>query len=272
MPAFIAVCGLLAALPASAWTGFYGGPAAEPAAPTGARPGAADDGPDPAGGICVREILKAQLRHGIPDNLLLGIGLQEAGRTHRGELTVWPWAVNAAGVGRIFDTVDGALGWIGERRAAGISSIDVGCMQINMRWHPDAFTDARQGFDPRLNADYAARFLKDLHRKTGDWSLAAGSYHSVTPDKQAIYLTSLKSNLRLANQRIETFRAMARRAETAVAPVPPRAHASTSGRAAAQPRGSGFWSSGTGTGRAERRSIYSSEAIRPILPVFTRGD
>jgi soluble lytic murein transglycosylase-like protein len=36
-------------------------------------------------------------------------------------------------------------------------------------------------FDPVANADYAARFLRDLHAETGDWIEAAGLYHSRTP-------------------------------------------------------------------------------------------
>ncbi len=47
-------------------------------------------------------------------------------------------------------------------RAAGMQSIDVGCMQINLRAHPAAFASIDDAFDPAANADYAARFLRDL--------------------------------------------------------------------------------------------------------------
>ena len=46
----------------------------------------------------------------------------------------------------------GAAGRPG-RRAARIRSIDVGCMQINRRWHPEAFDSPAQGVDPRVNVD-----------------------------------------------------------------------------------------------------------------------
>ena len=49
------------------WSAFYApspAPAAEPAPRMAAT-----------SGVCIREILKAQLRHNIPDNLLLAIGL-----------------------------------------------------------------------------------------------------------------------------------------------------------------------------------------------------
>jgi hypothetical protein len=134
------------------WETFYA--SSEPAVAT--APGTA--GTDAA--ICLRAILDAQERHGIPDNLLLGIGLQEAGTRRDGTLTIWPWAVNAAGEGRLFDTAREAMAWVRQRQEAGVASIDVGCLQINLRWHPDAFQSLEEGFTPALNADYAARFLR----------------------------------------------------------------------------------------------------------------
>ncbi|MDP5336089.1 MAG: lytic transglycosylase domain-containing protein [Paracoccaceae bacterium] len=159
--------------------------------------------------ICVAEILRAQARYGIPDNMLLGIGLQEAGVSRGGRLTVWPWAVNAAGEGRIFESRDAAMAWVRERQAAGVQSIDVGCMQINLRWHPGAFATLEEGFDPVINIDYAARFLAGLYAETGDWMRAGGAYHSRTPEKAAIYLSSLRRNVAVANDRIDGFRGMA---------------------------------------------------------------
>ncbi len=37
----------------------------------------------------------------------------------------------------------------------GVQSIDVGCFQINMYYHPGAFATLEQAFDPRANAAYA---------------------------------------------------------------------------------------------------------------------
>jgi hypothetical protein len=59
--------------------------------------------------------------------------------------------------------------------------MDVGCMQINMMYHGDAFTSIEQAFDPAANVAYAARFLKQLYAKMGSWHEAAGRYHSATP-------------------------------------------------------------------------------------------
>lgn len=249
--ALVAACAVAPAQ-ADGWATFYAPPTAS--APSSLP--AVDVGDDAA--ICLRAILDAQERYGIPGNLLLGIGLQEAGTRRDGMLTVWPWAVNAAGEGRLFDSREAAMRWVRERQAAGIRSIDVGCMQVNLRWHPDAFVTLADGFDPRRNADYAARFLRDLYRQTGDWEVAAGSYHSFTPDRRAVYLASLERNLAVANDRRDAFEALARS-------VP----AGRRGAAAPPPLEGGFWaaalSDGTGAGR---RSLYSREDLQPVLPSF----
>ncbi|KAA9009950.1 transglycosylase SLT domain-containing protein [Histidinibacterium aquaticum] len=232
--------------PAVGWNLFQTAPSAVPqqAAPAG----------DAA--LCLREILAAQERYGIPDNMLLAIGLQEAGTGHTGQLTVWPWAVNAAGEGRLFESRSHALDWVALKRREGVDSIDLGCMQINMRWHPDAFDSVAEGFDPAVNVDYAARFLVRLHRQTGDWLTAAGSYHSFTPEKREIYLASLEQNVAVANARSASFHAMADRAPRQVA------------EAGLTPRAGIAWSSQLSGGRT---SLYSSRELQPILPAFQRA-
>lgn len=249
----------LAASPslAAGWAEFYA--PVEREAPTSASPEPWEEPTDDAG-ICLRAILEAQERHGIPGNLLLGIGLQEAGTRSAGWLTVWPWSVNAAGEGRMFETREAAMTWVRERQAAGIQSIDVGCMQINLRWHPDAFETLAEGFDPQLSADYAARFLRDLRERTGNWETAAGSYHSFTPERRAIYTSALRRNIAAANAQLDELRTLA-----SLAPASPQV------RVAADPLPleGGFWSAslseGTGAGQ---RSLYSREDLQPVLPDF----
>lgn len=232
------------------WQGFY--------TPTEREARGMAVSPD---GVCVREILRAQLRHGIPDNILLGIGLQEAGIRRGDRLTVWPWSVNAEGEGRLFDSRESAQTWVEGALAEGMSSIDVGCMQVNLHWHPGAFDSVAEGFDPARNVDYAARFLKDLYLKTGDWVTAAGSYHSLTPERREVYLASLKQNVAVANGRIEAFRALASDAQ-------PRETAPVDDA----PRAGVFWSAGLSAGKGEgRRSLYSDSELQPVLPAFRRA-
>jgi len=131
---------------------------------------------------CAPAITTAERRYSLPPGLLMAIGEVESGRSLSDGRTVepWPWTVNAGGEGRYFGKMMEAITWVQERQFAGVSSIDVGCMQVNLLQHPDAFKSLDLAFDPGTNADYAARFLLSLYRKTGDWMIAAGFYHSQT--------------------------------------------------------------------------------------------
>jgi hypothetical protein len=60
--------------------------------------------------------------------------------------------------------------------------IDVGCLQVNLHYHPQAFASLEEAFDPPANARYAAQFLTRLHQGTRNWEQAAARYHSSTPE------------------------------------------------------------------------------------------
>ncbi len=136
--------------------------------------------------MCRAAINAAELRHGIPAGLLLAVGVVESGRRDAvtGARLPWPWTINAEGEGRYFETKEQAVAWVRAAQSDGTRSIDTGCMQVNLRHHPDAFASLEQAFDPASNADYAARFLKALREGPagGDWMRAVGYYHSQTPD------------------------------------------------------------------------------------------
>lgn len=156
-------------------------------------------------GRCISAIKQAEIRHGIPENLLLAIGLQEAGLKRDGILTIWPWTINSEGVGTRFDSKSEALAFARAEQAAGKRSYDVGCLQINMRWHGAEFDGLEHAFDPDANADYAARFLRDLRSQTSNWMTAAGNYHSKTEKFHNRYLSGIERNLKVATARSESF-------------------------------------------------------------------
>jgi soluble lytic murein transglycosylase-like protein len=66
-------------------------------------------------------------------------------------------------------------------QALGNQSIDVGCFQVNLHYHPDAFASLADAFDPASNARYAASLLNRLHDQSGSWPLAIALYHSADP-------------------------------------------------------------------------------------------
>jgi hypothetical protein len=132
--------------------------------------------------VCQRSAQDAEGQSDLPPGLLLSIGVVESGRpdpvTRR--VTPWPWTINANGSGQIFDNLGDAVAATLALQARGISSIDVGCFQINLRQHPAAFLNLQEAFDPSANAAYAARFLSMLHARTGSWAAATAAYHSST--------------------------------------------------------------------------------------------
>ena len=66
-------------------------------------------------------------------------------------------------------------------------NMDVGCMQISLKWHSDNFATLDQAFDPIININYAADFLKKLFSIHKDWNLAIKHYHSSDPKKNIKY-------------------------------------------------------------------------------------
>lgn len=157
----------------------WAGPAlARPRAPLAVSPGE----------LCRQAIAGAERAHGIPDSLLAAIGRVESGRRGAdGDWHPWPWTINVAGEGHFYDSEPAAIEAVRAFQAQGVHSIDVGCTQVNLVQHPTAFASLQQAFDPRANADYAARFLAQLHAVTGDWQRAAALYHSATPALGADY-------------------------------------------------------------------------------------
>lgn len=139
-------------------------------------------GPAAASDICFRAADQAAARHNVPADVMRAITLTETGRRQDGALTPWPWTVNMEGAGHWFDTRAEAMAFVEQHHARGARSYDVGCFQINWRWHSEHFEGLAQMFDPAANADYAARYLTEHFTALGDWSRAAGRYHSGTPE------------------------------------------------------------------------------------------
>jgi hypothetical protein len=132
--------------------------------------------------LCDVAVRAAEFRHRLPSCLLFAISQVESGRPDPAmrRLEPWPWTVQAEGRGIYFETKAQAVEWVKEARTRGVTSIDTGCLQVNLAYHPDAFATPEDAFDPQRNADYAARFLLQLHAATGDWRQATGFYHSQT--------------------------------------------------------------------------------------------
>ncbi|MCR9073168.1 MAG: transglycosylase SLT domain-containing protein [Alphaproteobacteria bacterium] len=142
-----------------------------------------------AHGLCVAATRQAEIDNHLPPHLLAAISLAETGRwsgRHRASFA-WPWTVMAEGIGRYLPTREAAIAEVKGLQARGVTNIDVGCMQVNLFYHGDAFRSLEEAFDPETNAEYAAAFLADLNRETKNWAKAVANYHSRDQDRGAYY-------------------------------------------------------------------------------------
>lgn len=144
-------------------------------------------------GQCDAAAANASAISGVPVDVLLAISRVETGRTIGGVLSPWPWTVNKAGAGAFFDTMEKAVDHVLLAMADGQRNIDIGCFQINIRWHGAEFPSLEAMFDPTKNALYAARFLTRLYDEFGTWDGAIGAYHSRQSAAATRYLAKVSA-------------------------------------------------------------------------------
>lgn len=154
-----------------------------------------------AGNICLAAINQAEALRELPRNILTAIGLTESGRRdpQTNVFAPWPWTINAEGKGYFFNSKQEAIEAVQRLQQDGVRSIDVGCMQVNLLHHADAFRDLNQAFDPAANVAYAAQYLQALHRQHNSWTTAIGNYHSATPEFHNRYRQKILATLEKLN-------------------------------------------------------------------------
>ena len=136
---------------------------------------------------------RASAESGVPLNVLYSVGLTETGR--RGELG--PYEMNVDGRAVHSESLAEALGRFAAEKAKGARFIDVGCMQINVRFHGERFRSLADMFDPARNVDYAASFLKGLRAQEGSWTLAVARYNAGpgNPAAEQTYVCAVIRNI-----------------------------------------------------------------------------
>ncbi len=126
------------------------------------------------GNQCEREMARAAAKHAVPLGVLYAVGLTETGRGD----SLHPWALNVEGRASYDRSRADAVRRFESARAAGSKLIDVGCMQVNHHFHARHFASVEAMLDPAANVDYAARFLKELKAREGNWTMAVARYHA----------------------------------------------------------------------------------------------
>ena len=136
----------------------------------------------------------AEKKYGLPENILLSISRVESGyQKVDGVIRAWPWTLNAGGDSSYFQTKEDALRSLEERIKKGVTNIDIGCMQLNFRWHKGFFSNLSDMINPIKNVDYAARFLNKLHQRHRSWEKAVKYYHSSKSKFNVKYYRKVKA-------------------------------------------------------------------------------
>lgn len=172
---------------------------------------------------CMHATQKIEKELQIKEHLLTTISSVETGRWNEKEQQslAWPWTINAQGKGQFFKTKAEAVREVKRLQAQGVKSIDVGCMQINLSYHGNAFKSVEEAFDPEKNVRYGANFLKNLYENKGnDWIKAAMAYHSSTPRKALKYKKKIVSRYEMIKQAQNNAKTFEKPVKTASVQVP----------------------------------------------------
>jgi hypothetical protein len=156
--------------------------------PPGSAARASNDTPS---ALCANAARSAADQTEVPYDALLAIAVVETGRN----LKPWPWTVNLGGEGHWLDSKGEAAGVVQDALDRGLTNIDIGCFQLNYRWHASAFGSLEEMLDPDRNALYAASYLAELQSRSGDWTKAVAAYHSATPEHADRYLARYEETI-----------------------------------------------------------------------------
>ncbi len=153
--------------------------------------------------LCDQATRDEEQRSRIPSRLLYAIATTESGRwdPETQENFAWPWTVTSQGEGKFYPSREAAIQAVEALQHAGVTNIDVGCMQINLGYHPDAFDSLHEAFEPAHNVSYAATFLNELRVSRRSWSRAVRFYHSSDTERQTYYGKKVYSAWRVIRAR-----------------------------------------------------------------------
>ena len=116
----------------------------------------------------------------IDPQLLYAVALAESAYSERSDGTVapYPWVLRTPKAPYYEPTKEAAVKRLDALLKKGIS-VDVGLMQINVKWHGRRVARPEDLLDPETNIRTAARILNEEFRRTPDDLIGAlGRYHS----------------------------------------------------------------------------------------------
>lgn len=123
---------------------------------------------------CLNAITKYEQLYSIPKGLLKAVSKVESAYN--------PLALNDGLKQHKFKNKQEAIERITYLQSIGKTNFDVGCMQINYRWHYKNFTSVEEMLDVDWNVRYAASHLYGLYKEHESWQIAIRYYHSYDPE------------------------------------------------------------------------------------------
>ena len=142
--------------------------------------------------LCDQSIEQVASNSVVPRDVIFKVARVESGRRIDGRHVSWPWSLNNGGKGYFLKDRATALSTLAQLQAQGKTNVDVGCMQLNIRWHADFFHSLEQMINPLDNVRYAVRYLEQLYRETGSWEKAVKFYHSRNAEFNTVYYAKYK--------------------------------------------------------------------------------
>jgi hypothetical protein len=119
------------------------------------------------------------MEKGVDPYLLYAVALLESARVSDGLAAPWPWALNRGGKTLYPENPEQAIAQLRASLAERNMMIDVGLMQVNLRWHGRRVDKPEDIIDPVINLRIGADILAEaIASAPGDLALGVGRYHS----------------------------------------------------------------------------------------------
>ena len=118
--------------------------------------------------------------------LLYAIALAESQKANGAVVRPWPWSVNIAGKGYYFSDLREAEQFVDTQLGKGVTNMDIGPLQVNVRWHGYRVDDPKELFHLPTAIKVGADILSEaLASSPDDHTLAVGRYHNWSDERRA---------------------------------------------------------------------------------------
>lgn len=129
---------------------------------------------------------KIARRHGLDPYVLYAVALTESARIRKDLAHPWVWALNREGKSLYPESSLEALDQIRHQLKVGNRNIDIGLMQVNLRWHRHRVQKLEDLLDPLNNIELGAQILQEsIATVPGDLVLGVGRYHAWSNPSEA---------------------------------------------------------------------------------------